>query len=51
MIFCCETGVALDDDTIVTPEQMDQVTGFMTKVNGIREMLKRDRMKVVFFGR
>ena len=40
-----------EEDEIVSAEQVAQVRSYAGKVNGIREMLKRDRMKVAFHGR
>ena len=35
----------------MVPEQKADIQKYVQKVNGIREMLSRDRMKVAFFGR
>jgi hypothetical protein len=36
---------------IVTPATKEAVESYKMKVKGIREVLKRDHMKVAFFGR
>ena len=36
---------------IISTENAEEVEGFKTKIDGIREVLARDHMKVVFFGR
>lgn len=38
-------------DAIIKPEYPMRILSYQSKVSGIREMLNRDRMKVVFFGR
>lgn len=38
-------------DAVVRSEYPERVHTYRGKVTGIREMLNRDRMKVVFFGR
>ncbi|XP_013414801.1 mitofusin-2 [Lingula anatina] len=44
------TGIP-EGDNIVTREQLEEVKAFKGKVAGIGEVLSRDHMKVVFFGR
>ncbi|GAB1602171.1 mitofusin-2-like isoform X1 [Argonauta hians] len=53
-IYECDTFI--EDTTkvaadLVTKDYSDVVTGFKGKVDGITEVLSRDHMKVVFFGR
>lgn len=36
---------------IVTPEEAQGIEGYVSKVHAIRDVLKRDHMKVAFFGR
>ena len=44
------TEIASETD-LVTAEQVRQFARYKEKVKGIMEILKRDRMKVAFFGR
>lgn len=50
-----ETGAFLggipSEEQIVSPEEMKKVKDFQDKVSSIGEVLSRDHMKVVFFGR
>lgn len=39
------------EDNIVTPEEAAKIASYVEKVKGIRDVLKRDHMKVAFFGR
>lgn len=39
------------EEAIISPENAQVVVGFKVKIDGIREVLTRDHMKVVFFGR
>lgn len=39
------------DDDLLGAEKRDLVQKHVTKISGILEILRRDRMKVVFFGR
>jgi mitofusin len=41
----------VSDDALITPAQKEKTKSYLNKVQGIREMLCRDRMKVAFFGR
>lgn len=43
-------AICLDSD-IITKKQADEVHELKDKINGIREVLARKHMKVVFFGR
>jgi len=43
--------LGMDDERVVTEAEKSQVTGYTGKVTAIREVLSRDHMKVVFFGR
>ena len=43
--------LAVTEEDVVKNEHKEHVSNFVTKVNGIREILSRDRMKVAFFGR
>ena len=43
--------VGVPGSEVISPENVEVVAGFKTKVDGIREVLARDNMKVVFFGR
>ncbi|XP_063975300.1 transmembrane GTPase Marf isoform X1 [Diachasmimorpha longicaudata] len=40
-----------DKNNIVTQVETDSIQGYVKKVHGIRDVLKRDHMKVAFFGR
>lgn len=40
-----------DDHKIIDAEGIKRVEGYRDKVQGIRDVLKRDHMKVAFFGR
>lgn len=40
-----------DDIGVVNDEQIKEVSGYKSKVASISEVLARDHMKVVFFGR
>lgn len=39
------------EEAIISKENAEIVDGFKAKIDGIREVLDRDHMKVVFFGR
>nr|KAG5704743.1 hypothetical protein BaRGS_005199 [Batillaria attramentaria] len=39
------------EEEIISPQNAEVVEGFKAKIDGIREVLSRDHMKVVFFGR
>lgn len=39
------------DNGIVSAADVENVEGYVSKVQAIREVLKRDHMKVAFFGR
>ena len=39
------------ESDLLSADDADKVKQFFDKVNGIREILTRDRMKVAFFGR
>ncbi|XP_076451917.1 mitofusin-2-like isoform X2 [Babylonia areolata] len=39
------------ESDIISPDNAEVVQGFKEKIDGIREVLARDHMKVVFFGR
>ncbi|ESN93802.1 hypothetical protein HELRODRAFT_87998 [Helobdella robusta] len=39
------------ESSLIKPDQCEQFSKYKDKVQGIREILKRDRMKVAFFGR
>jgi len=43
-------GVDVSND-LISSEQREMLSKHLSRVNGIREILSRDRMKVVFFGR
>ena len=46
------TFLAIDEsEEVVTAEQREHVNTYTDRVNGIREIIGRDRMKVAFFGR
>lgn len=40
-----------EDKKLITPDEATSVRSFVEKVSGIRSVLARDHMKVVFFGR
>lgn len=40
-----------NDRDIVSKEEAVKVTGYIDKVRAIKDVLKRDHMKVAFFGR
>ncbi|XP_034949592.1 transmembrane GTPase Marf isoform X2 [Chelonus insularis] len=40
-----------DDHNIIKKEEIENIKGYVNKVHGIRDVLKRDHMKVAFFGR
>ncbi|XP_078046525.1 mitochondrial assembly regulatory factor isoform X2 [Augochlora pura] len=40
-----------NEDSIVTSEEAAKIVSYVDKVHGIRDVLKRDHMKVAFFGR
>ena len=40
-----------DDREIISAEEATRVSAYVEKVRGIREVLRRDHMKVAFFGR
>ncbi|KAJ8675431.1 hypothetical protein QAD02_011217 [Eretmocerus hayati] len=44
-------GSLKDDHNIISPDGVKKVEGYKDKVQGIRDVLKRDHMKVAFFGR
>ena len=46
-----KTPVGVPGTDVVSAENAEVVDGFKTKIDGIREVLARDNMKVVFFGR
>jgi len=39
-----------DEYNIVSAEEITTMRGYIDKVNAIRDILRRDRMKVAFFG-
>lgn len=39
------------DRNIVTPDEGQRIESYVDKVHAIRDVLKRDHMKVAFFGR
>lgn len=43
--------VLQNDRDIVTAEEAVKVKGYIDKVRGIKDVLRRDHMKVAFFGR
>jgi hypothetical protein len=43
--LCCLTG-QVQEHSLVTPEEQDVIVEYAKKVLGIREVLKRDHMKV-----
>lgn len=40
-----------NDHNIVSSEEAEKVKGFVDKVRAIKDVLRRDHMKVAFFGR
>lgn len=48
--FVCVTAVT-GENGIATPQDLANVEAYVSKVQAIREVLKRDHMKVAFFGR
>ncbi|XP_032454223.1 transmembrane GTPase Marf isoform X4 [Nasonia vitripennis] len=44
-------GSLRDDHNIISPPEVKKVESYTDKVQGIRDVLKRDHMKVAFFGR
>lgn len=40
-----------EEKDIIDPDESNQVESYMKKVKGIRDVLARNNMKVVFFGR
>ncbi|OXU22112.1 hypothetical protein TSAR_004095 [Trichomalopsis sarcophagae] len=44
-------GSLRDDHNIISPPEVKKVESYKDKVQGIRDVLKRDHMKVAFFGR
>ncbi|XP_011303268.1 transmembrane GTPase Marf [Fopius arisanus] len=40
-----------DKNNIVSKEETESIQGYVKKVHGIKDVLKRDHMKVAFFGR
>jgi hypothetical protein len=47
----CDVAGLQQERTIVNSDDAVQVEGYIVKVKGIRDVLKRDHMKVAFFGR
>ena len=50
-VVSSKTPVGVPGTDVVSAENAEVVDGFKTKIDGIREVLARDNMKVVFFGR
>jgi mitofusin len=44
-------GASDDQVEIISKENAEVVVGYKEKIDGIKEVLARDHMKVVFFGR
>ena len=52
MTRCAAVCVGVDSSSeLVQSEQRELLSKYVSRVQGIREILSRDRMKVVFFGR
>ncbi|GFS26080.1 mitofusin-2-like, partial [Elysia marginata] len=49
--FVQDVGSSVDCASLISEESADVVKGFREKITGITEVLARDHMKVVFFGR
>ncbi|XP_055863791.1 mitofusin-2-like isoform X2 [Biomphalaria glabrata] len=49
--FVRDVSSSVDITTLVSEENIKTVKGFREKIDGIAEVLSRDHMKVVFFGR
>ncbi|KAK3803674.1 hypothetical protein RRG08_023388 [Elysia crispata] len=49
--FVQDLGTSVDCTSLITEESANVVKGFREKITGITEVLARDHMKVVFFGR
>lgn len=48
--ICIITGLQ-EKNSILEASQAEQVASYVQKVQGIRDVLTRDHMKVAFFGR
>lgn len=51
LIKCFFPTAVSGEPGIATAQDVTNVEGFVDKVQAIREVLKRDHMKVAFFGR
>lgn len=47
----CKLVVLQADSNIVTLEEAEKVKSYIDKVRAIKDVLRRDHMKVAFFGR
>ncbi|XP_070206736.1 mitofusin-2-like isoform X2 [Littorina saxatilis] len=50
-LVASKPAVGVTETEVISPENAEVVKGFKSKIDGIREVLARDHMKVVFFGR
>lgn len=51
MVFVSKDDVGVRDLELISEEQRESLENYSSKTEGILEILRRDCMKVVFFGR